>query len=163
MADNKSTGKKKRGPFHYINATLAALFGSLILSIIFEWLGIAFFWSEQGHLHSQKMMLTELGWLSDSLTRGLFYHSPKELAESLILSLHEWLFVKTGVKDWLSNPREHGSAGLWVYHYGRAYIESVIYVVITFVIRLVVIVFTSPLFLLAAFAGLTEGLMMRDR
>ncbi len=50
-----------------------------------------------------------------------------------------------------------------MYHYGRAYIESVIYVFITFVIRLVVIVFTSPLFLLAAFAGFTEGLMMRDR
>ena len=163
MADNKSSGKKKKGLFHYINAMLAALFGSLMLSIILEWLGIAFIWSEQGHLHSQEMMLKELGWLSDSLTRGLFYHFPKELAESLILSLHEWLFVKTGVKDWLSNPREHGSAGLWVYHYGRAYIESVIYVVITFVIRLVVIVFTSPLFLLAAFAGFTEGLMMRDR
>lgn len=155
--------KKKKGLFYYINAVLAALFGSLILSIILEWLGIAFLWSEEGHLHSQKMMLTELGWLSDSLTRGLFYHSPKELAEGLILSLHEWLFVKTGVKDWLANPREHSGVGLWVYHYGRAYIESVIYVFITFVIRLVVIVFTSPLFLLAAFAGFTEGLMMRDR
>lgn len=79
MADNKSTGKKKRGPFHYINATLAALFGSLILSIIFEWLGIAFLWPEQGYLHSQKMMLTELGWLSDSLTRGLFLSLPKRI------------------------------------------------------------------------------------
>ena len=128
MADNKSTGKKKRGLFHYINATLAALFGSLILSIIFEWLGIAFLWPEQGHLHSQKMMLTELEWLSDNLTRGLFYHSPKELAEAIILSLHEWLFINTGVKDWLANPREHSGVGLWVYHYGRAYIESVIYV-----------------------------------
>ena len=59
----------------------------------------------------KKMMLTELGWLSDSLTRGLFYHSPKELAEGLILSLHEWLFVKTGVKDWLANPREHSGVG----------------------------------------------------
>lgn len=78
--------KKKKGLFYYINAVLAALLGSLILSIILEWLGIAFLWPEEGHLHSQKMMLTELGWLSDSLTRGLFYHSPKELAEGLILS-----------------------------------------------------------------------------
>lgn len=46
--------KKKKGLFYYINAVLAALLGSLILSIILEWLGIAFLWPEEGHLHSQK-------------------------------------------------------------------------------------------------------------
>lgn len=46
--------KKEKGSFYYINAVLAALFGSLILSIILEWLGIAFLWPEEGHLHSQK-------------------------------------------------------------------------------------------------------------
>ena len=91
------------------------------------------------------MMLTELGWLSDSLTRGLFYHSPKSWLKVLFCHYMNG-FCETGVKDWLANPREHSGVGLWVYHYGRAYIESVIYVFITFVIRLVVIVFTSPLF-----------------
>ncbi|MFS7508901.1 TIGR03747 family integrating conjugative element membrane protein, partial [Pasteurella multocida] len=37
-----------------------------------------------------------------------------------------------------------------------------IYVVITFIIRLIIIVFTSPLFLLTALSGLTEGLSLRD-
>lgn len=159
----KDTGKKKKGLCHYFNALIATLLGSLVLSILFEWLGITFLWPEQGHLHSQNMMLTELGWLSDNLTRGLFHQSPKELTEQIILSLHEWLFVKTGIKDWLANPQEHSSIGLLLYHYGRAYIESLIYVFITFVVRLIVIVFTSPLFLLSAFAGFTEGLMMHDR
>ncbi|WP_064431733.1 TIGR03747 family integrating conjugative element membrane protein [[Haemophilus] ducreyi] len=154
--------KKKKGPCHYINALFAALFISLFLSIIFEWLGIAFIWTDEGHLHSQQMMIKELGWLSEDLTQGIASRSPKELAEELILTLNHWLFVKTGLRGWLDNPAQHNSWELWIYHYARAYIESVIYVSITFVIRLIVIVFSSPLFLLAAFAGLTEGMMMRD-
>ncbi|TYA23474.1 TIGR03747 family integrating conjugative element membrane protein [Aggregatibacter actinomycetemcomitans] len=154
--------KKKKGPCYYINAVIAALFISLVLSIILEWIGIAFFWPDEGHLHSQQMMIRELGWLSEDLTRGIAYQSPKELAEALILNLNNWLFVKTGLREWLDNPAQHNRWELWVYHYARAYIESVIYVSITFVIRLIVIIFSCPLFLMAAFAGLTEGMMMRD-
>ena len=161
MAEKNS--KKKKGVCHHITAVLAALLGSLVLSIIAEWVGIAFFWPNEGHLHSQRMMLQELDWLSDDLTQGLFYHSPQELAQLVISRLHQWLFVYTGIQDWLNTPAQHHSWDSWLYHYGRAYIESIIYVTITFVIRLLVILFTSPLFLLAAFAGFTEGLMMRDR
>ncbi|MBN6058664.1 TIGR03747 family integrating conjugative element membrane protein [Aggregatibacter actinomycetemcomitans] len=158
----QNVGKKKKGPCHYLTGLMAALFISLLLSIVLEWLGIAFLWPDEGHLHSQQMMIRELGWLSEDLTRGITSQSPKELAEALILDLNNRLFIKTGLRQWLDNPAQHSRWELWVYHYARAYIESVIYVSITFVIRLIVILFSCPLFLLAAFAGLTEGMMMRD-
>ncbi|EPO2666573.1 TIGR03747 family integrating conjugative element membrane protein, partial [Escherichia coli] len=40
------------------------LFSSLLLSLLVEYIGIAFFWPEQGAAHSEAVMKTELGWLS---------------------------------------------------------------------------------------------------
>lgn len=132
-----------------------------MLSILLEWIGIAFWWPEQGHLHSQNMMLAEMQWLSNDFTQSIFTRSSSDLTTNIIGNIYYWLFVKTGIQGWLTNPGSN-QWEQWVYHYGRAYIESVIYVSIVFVVRLIIIVFTSPLFLLAGAAGLTEGLMMRD-
>lgn len=52
--------------------------------------------------------------------------------------------------------------GAWIYHYLRDYIESVLYVIITFIIRLMIIVLISPLFLLVALVGGGDGLVQRD-
>ncbi|QLB13900.1 integrating conjugative element membrane protein (TIGR03747 family) [Bisgaardia hudsonensis] len=165
MSEQSSPSSRKKGIFSRIfsriSMIIATLVLSLLLSILLEWIGIAFWWSEQGHLHSQNMMLTEMQWLSNDFTQSIFTRSSTDLATNIIANMHYWIFVKTGIQDWLANP---GSTSVerWIYHYGRAYIESIIYVSIVFVIRLIIIAFTSPLFLFAGVAGVTEGLMMRD-
>lgn len=65
MVEQTNKKVKKKGLFYTLSALLAALLISLLLSILFEWLGIAFFSSEQGYLHSQAMMIQELGWISE--------------------------------------------------------------------------------------------------
>ena len=67
--------KKKGGVFNFISKVIATLLVSLLLSILLEWICIAFVWPEEGHLHSQRMMLKELGWLSEDFTRGFFHLS----------------------------------------------------------------------------------------
>lgn len=165
---SEQTNSKPRGKaglfsriFGRISMVIATLALSLLLSILLEWIGIAFWWPEQGHLHSQNMMLAEMQWLSNDFTQSIFTRSSSDLATNIIGNIYYWLFVKTGIQGWLANPGSN-QWEQWVYHYGRAYIESVIYVSIVFVVRLIIIAFTSPLFLLAGAAGLTEGLMMRD-
>lgn len=162
MADQTSKRAKKKGICNTLSALISALFISLLLSILFEWLGIAFFWPEQGYLHSQQMMIQELGWISENTTHRLLGYTPGELASIITLSVHDWLFVKTGFQEWLHSPQQYSHWEQFIYYYGGSYLEAIIYVSITFVIRLIVIVLTSPLFLLAAFTGFTEGLMMRD-
>lgn len=156
------TPKDKKRFRHRISALLAALFISLFFSIIFEWLGIAFIWNDEGYRHSQQMMISEMSWLSQNLTLPVFHHTPTELAQSVIKFVHYWLFEFTGLSQWLSNPQAMDKWEYIVYHNGRAYIESIIYVSITFIIRLFIIIFTSPLFFLTAISGFTEGLMLRD-
>ncbi len=43
---------------------LGLLFASLLFSILLEFMGMLWFWPEQGWHHSHTMWLTELGWLS---------------------------------------------------------------------------------------------------
>ncbi|MGV6989222.1 TIGR03747 family integrating conjugative element membrane protein [Testudinibacter sp. P80/BLE/0925] len=148
--------------FSLFSRILGVLIISLILSILFEWIGITWFWPDEGYRHSQQMMLTEISWFTSDFTQSLLHTSPHGFAEYVITQVHEYLFVKTGLARWLEAQHAHGSMSYYVYFYARAYIESIIYVTITFIIRVLIIVFTSPLFLLAAIVGLTDGLVRRD-
>ncbi|WP_101776040.1 TIGR03747 family integrating conjugative element membrane protein [Pasteurella oralis] len=134
---------------------------SLFLSILIEWLCITFLWPEEGHLHSKRVMQEEFSWFSAEFQYSLIYSYPVSLAENTITILYNWLFIKTGIQRWLNNPHQ-SEIGIWLFHYIRAYVESTLYVIITFVIRLLIIILTSPLFVLAAIVGFIDGLVQRD-
>lgn len=44
-------------------ALVGVVLSSLLLSLLIEYIGIAFFWPEAGAAHSEVVMNTELGWL----------------------------------------------------------------------------------------------------
>lgn len=151
---------------------------SLLLSIIVEWLCITFVWPEQGHLHSKQVMENEFGWFSAEFQQSLIYSYPVALAEQIIQFVHHWLFVKTGLQNFLNMPvgqvpqinfreldwkkiTEIDWLAYVVFHI-RSYVESTLYVIIIFIIRLMIIALTSPIFLLAAFVGIVDGLVKRD-
>lgn len=160
-AENKQPPAKKKGIvskcFSLLGKIIGMLFASLILSIIFEWIGITWFWPEQGYRHSQEMMIAEMSWFESNFTDSLLHSSPVQLAQFALTEVNNRLFVKTGISTWLSQ-----TDGRMIGHYGRAYIESIMYVTLTFCIRIMIIVFTLPLFVLSALVGLTDGLVRRD-
>ncbi len=147
----------KLNPFSLIGILL----GSLLFSIIVEWIGIAFFWTTEGAMHSKQVMMDEFSWFSTDFQQSLIYSQPVHFAEWAISSLHHWLFVKTGIQAWLAHPTESNWSA-YIYYHVRDYVEASLYVLITFIIRLIIIVLTSPLFLLAALVGFIDGLVQRD-
>lgn len=141
---------------------IGTLIFSLFLSIVIEWVGIALqYWEPPGYLHSKLVMQNEFQWFSTDFQKSLLYSTPVKFVEMVITQVHHWLFVQTGIQGWLNNPN-NSEWGAWIYHYLRDYVESTLYVIITFIIRLMIIGLTSPLFLLAAFVGLVDGLVQRD-
>ncbi|OOF53749.1 integrating conjugative element membrane protein [Rodentibacter genomosp. 2] len=164
MAGNeqdKSQLEKKKKEFLPCKV-IGTLIFSLLLSIVIEWVGIAFqYWEPPGYLHSKLVMKNEFGWFSTEFQKSLLYSTPVEFVEWAILQTHHWLFVRTGIQAWLNDPSS-SEWGAWIYHYLRDYVESALYVIITFIIRLMIIVLTSPLFLLAALVGIVDGLVQRD-
>ncbi|HCE5828582.1 TPA: TIGR03747 family integrating conjugative element membrane protein [Pseudomonas aeruginosa] len=150
------------------------LCGSLLLCIVIECVGMHLFWPDQGWRHAQGMLDYELGQLSGHFTRSALVQEPGRTAHWLVEQAYEWIFVKTGLLEWMRNAAHQASAPShsgtrdFRYYISQAYvwIESYLiaaaFTALVFLVRLLVLVLTLPLFLMAAFVGLVDGLVRRD-
>jgi len=150
------------------------LCGSLLLCIVIECVGMHFFWPDDGWRHAQGMLNDELVHISDYFTRSVVVQEPGRSARMLIEGAYDWLFVKSGLLDWMRDAAAQSRAGAsrqahdFRYYLGQVYVhlESYLiasaYTVLVFLVRLLVLTLTLPLFLMAAFVGLVDGLVRRD-
>lgn len=153
---------------------LGVLIGSLLLSIVIECVGMHLFWPDQGWRHAQGMLDYELNHLSSHFTRSAVVQEPGRTAHQLVEGAYEWIFVKTGLLDWMSqaSARSHAPSHgdgrdirfyiSQVYVWSERYLIAAAFTALTFMVRVLVLVLTLPLFLLAAFVGMIDGLVRRD-
>jgi len=153
---------------------LGVLMGSLLLSIVIECVGMYCLWPEQSWHHAQGMLDYELAQLSGQFTRSLVIQEPGHTAHQVIEGAYEWVFVKTGLLEWI----EHASAQArapsqgkeqdfryslsQVYRWTESYLIATAFTLLTFLVRLLVLTLTLPLFVMAAFVGFVDGLVRRD-
>lgn len=182
-------------PFRFFGV----LCGALLLCILIECVGMHFFWPEQGWRHAQGMLHYELDQLSTHFTRHIpvarpcgaafgcakrlscrfvtrsaLVQEPGRTAHRLVEQGYDWLFVKSGLLDWIRDASAQASAGSHrptkdfrhyiglVYVNVESYLIAAAYTTLVFLVRLLVLCLTLPLFLMAAFVGLVDGLVRRD-
>ncbi|OLU25503.1 integrating conjugative element membrane protein [Pseudomonas sp. PA15(2017)] len=159
------------GVLHKAKLAIGVLLLSLLMSIVIEWIGMAMkWWTEDGYLHSQAMLQVELGWIAKDFTQSLLMSDPIQTAQQLTHTVYEWLFVKSGFLEWIVQARQplpKGASALQVYSNNLVtaledYLLATLYVTLTFMVRLVILVLTSPLFAMATLVGLVDGLVRRD-
>lgn len=150
------------------------LMGALLLSILFEWAGQAWIWPGQSWHHTQEMLNEELLHLSSDFPRSAIMQEPVHTAHTLVDQMHQWLVVESGLADKIQNAPRQPQAAIanpapdfryFVsvgYRYLENYLLSATYRVQVFLVRLLVLYLSLPLFLLAAFVGLVDGLVRRD-
>ncbi|EIK68548.1 integrating conjugative element membrane protein, PFL_4697 family [Pseudomonas synxantha BG33R] len=144
------------------------LIASLLLSILIEFAGLLLFWGDQGWRHSQAMLTSELGWLSESFKSSLLIQQPGPMILQWLDFLNRWLLVKTGFVDFAQQARASSqSNSFWgwtnqLYVSIEDFVLASVYVTFTFVVRLFILVLATPLFLLATLTGFVDGLMRRD-
>ena len=149
-----------------------ALCGSLLLSVLIECFGVHFLWRSAGWHHAQAMLHYELHQISSQFTESLVLSHPAETARELISIVRAKLFG-TRLAAWEAQTRTHPLANLphievvrhtfsLAFESVKPYALAASYTVLTFLARLVVIALTIPLYLLAAFVGLLDGLVRRD-
>lgn len=154
-------------------ALLGILLISLFFSIMTEWIGLYFFWPEEGWHHSRDMLNSELEWISKSFTQSLLIQDPDHTARWLIGLVYDWFFEKTGLIEWIKRSSvqarmNSSTGGDLQYYLGLAYVQienyglAAIYAVLTYLARLLILTLTIPLFLMAVFTGLVDGLVRRD-
>ncbi|HAT1683426.1 TPA: TIGR03747 family integrating conjugative element membrane protein [Klebsiella oxytoca] len=161
---NRDNGEPKRGliatPLSWPGKICTTLIGSLFFSLVVEWAGIAFLWPGQGAEHSHMMLNTELGWFTQNVTRSLLMDNPLQQLNAFLHPLWQWLFLDTGFIRWLAQLR-HKPSDHWL-HLVEIYSLATAYIILTFVLRVFILLLTSPLFVLAAMVGMTDGLVRRD-
>jgi integrating conjugative element membrane protein (TIGR03747 family) len=150
------------------------LCGSLMLCIVIECVGTHLFWPEQRWHHAQAMLNFELEQLSSRFTHSALVQEPGRTAHRLVARAYEWIFVKSSLLDWIREASDRASAGShnrakdFHYYLGVVYVHlesdliAAAYTVLVFLVRLLVLCLTLPLFLMAAFVGLVDGLVRRD-
>ncbi|UQP97350.1 TIGR03747 family integrating conjugative element membrane protein [Xanthomonas arboricola pv. juglandis] len=150
------------------------LCGSLLLCIVSECVGMYFFWPDEGWHHAQRMLSHELEQVSSTFTQSMLVQEPGRTANLLIERAYEWVFVKSGLLDWMRESSSQASAGShrptkdFRYYIGLVYVSvesyliAAAYTTLVFLVRLLVLCLTLPLFLMAAFVGLVDGLVRRD-
>lgn len=147
---------------------IGLLITSLLFSILIEWVGLLLFWGDQGWRHSQAMLTSELGWLSEHFKSSLLIQQPGPTIVRWLEFLSQWLLVKTGFADFALQARVSSQGnGFWswinqLYVNIEDFVLAAMYVTFTFVVRLSILVLATPLFLLAALTGFVDGLMRRD-
>jgi integrating conjugative element membrane protein (TIGR03747 family) len=150
------------------------LCGSLLLCILVEWIGMHLFWPEQGWRHAQEMVSYELDQLSTHFTRSALLKEPARTANRLVEHVHGWIFHKTRLPEWVKNASAQARDGSrsavrdFRYYLGQVYVHledyliAAAYLSLVFLVRLLVLCLTLPLFLTAALVGFVDGLVRRD-
>lgn len=150
-----------------------ALLGSLLLSILIEWLGMHFFWPRESWHHAERMLRYELEQLSANFIQCLLLSHPAKVARHLIDSVSQALFRNAHLAAWAERTSAHPLIAMphvevirqavsVAESHVKPYALAAGYTLLTFLVRLLILTLTLPLFLLAALVGLIDGLVRRD-
>ena len=144
-----SPGKFSKALFFIISITSILLI-TIILSILIEWLGIAFdWWHLEKHYHAKHLFDSEINWvLGDFLSDNDFY---KDSFLHVFEQSYYWTIKQTGL-EWLSNHAD----------YLVQYILAAIYIIQVVVVRLMVIVCAIPAFMVLNLFFMADGLFIRQ-
>lgn len=157
-------------PFRFFGVMV----GTLLLSILVECVCITLFWPEQSWHHARDMLNFELLQLSSEFTRSALLQTPGSTARELVEEAYQWIFIRSGLAHEMRDTSHQISTGVAqtihdltdylriVYVYLERYLIAAAYTLLVFLVRLLVLFLSLPLFLLAAFVGLVDGLVRRD-
>jgi len=141
---------RKPLPFRIIGLLVA----SLVFSILAEWVGMALLWKEQGVNHSIAMLDTELRYLNEDFRQGAFGSSPARAIKAVAGNTYYYLFQWTRLEElfrWVGNR-----LGL------DQYVIATVVITQVFLVRVGILTFSLPVFVLFSIVGLTSGLTLRD-
>ena len=152
-----------------LSRALAWLVLSLILSIVLEWVGMVYWWQDQGITHSADMLDYEIALVASELEHSLVSGDPAGFVEDArdraqrfleitgIAGLTRWAAAKPEPVSRTYLARAHRIA-----HRLSHFLIAAVQVVQLFTVRLAILVLALPAFVLLGGVGLVDGLVARD-
>ncbi len=128
---------------------------ALLISILIEWVGIFFsWWPQPDEFHSAAVLKKELSWINQDFSTVL--GSPADSSLRFSRYMYEAFFVWFGFDLILSLINVESFAGV------AAYIKASINVIQLFFSRLLILIFSLPVFLIFAIVVIVDGAVVRD-
>lgn len=152
------------GFFAFLVQAIFWLFFSLLISIAVEWIGLTFWWPEQGAQHAIGMYEAELAHLSGDLSNSVFVSDPKSFAAVLVRWVEaawQWSGLLS-VIEWMGTPPLDGQSFQGLVHTAHEYAVATVFVTLVFAVRIAILILSLPLFVLFGMVGLIDGLVERD-
>lgn len=165
---NVKNEDKRTSFFGFLSNIIAACFCGLLISICIEWLLMTFVRPELGSSASRAMALYELNYLNATTANYLFNGaSPEQLSNWLLSFIYGDPFTTLKVDNWYWLQEYQGDSFIGsilkvVISVSIEYGLSAIYIITTVLTRITILVFSTPLFLMALGAGLCDGLVERE-
>ncbi|MGS2722108.1 TIGR03747 family integrating conjugative element membrane protein [Porticoccus sp. GXU_MW_L64] len=160
--------RKEPGPIGRLLSSITQfvvwLLVSLILSILMEWVGMAYFWPEEKSEHAKAVLEADKSYLNHHISAQTNAFKHKIATKAHLLT--QWL--EKALKPSKSTKQNNFSLkGLqrWSSNLKSRYYDHILaagYVSQTFIIRVTLILFSLPVFLLAGLVGTVDGLVERD-
>lgn len=143
---------------------------SLLISILIEWVGMVFWWEEQGLAHSRQMLVNELQYLGTDPYQNRWAARPVQVARDLSDQAYRLVFEWTGVVElihWITpapSPDESGIRPVLhrLYAPVSEFVLAAMQMTRVFTVRLAILVLSLPVFALFAWVALVDGLVLRD-
>lgn len=143
---------------------------SLFISILVEWVGMVFWWPEQGLAHSQQMLVNELRYLGTEVYRRAGAAYSVQMAYHLADRVHDVIFEWTGLVEliyWITPLPSANESGIRpvlhrLYIPASEFVLAAMQMVQVFTVRLAILVLSLPVFVLFAWVALVDGLVLRD-
>lgn len=127
------------------------LVAALVLSIVVEWIGLVWFWPDEGVNHSALMVKEEISFLAKGLRVNPFIDDSKGVLQQINAAIHA-IIESTGIGIISTLPYE------WVIVGGI----SAINIANVFMVRLAIMILSTPTFILFGVVGLVRGLADRS-
>lgn len=136
----------------------------MLFSILIEWIGIAFFWNEQGANHAIQMLQTELGYVHQDFSTSIGSMNSAAFIDQIAQLFYEWCYQRTGLIDFIKNATQQTATNRFqqLINQFNTYIIATLYSIQVFVVRVAIIALSWPAFVLFFFIGAVDGLTERD-
>ena len=155
VVDKKSNEGFLTRRVRFVIDVIAWIAMALVLSILIEWLGIFFgWWQQPGSFHSETILQKELTWLNKDFSNVL--GSPAHSSVRFSRYMYEMLFIWFGIDTAKSLLTVSSLAPV------EAYFKASFTIIQLFFVRIVILAFSFPVFLVFAIVTIIDGAVMRD-
>lgn len=163
MAAAGAAKKESLSIVSFVVGSVLMLTSSIFFGVIAEWIGMTWFWPEKGALHAMEMVVKEAGYLNDEFVHAAFFGwTPTDVVNYVA----QYITGAPLTGETLEPKRWQeitGILGDGRYIQGvQNFLLAAIYIAMVCTIRLVIIMFTIPLYALFFILAFFDGLMLRD-